>query len=47
MWLEVIPESNLTSQTTMLTFCMIFTTHGLPEIVVSADNGLLFISEEF
>ena len=45
-WLEVIPVSSLTSQTTILMLRTIFATHGLQEFVVS-DNGPSFTSEKF
>ena len=45
-WLKVVPVPNLTSQTTIDTFCSIFATHGLPELLVS-DNGPSFTSAEF
>ena len=45
-WLEVIPASTLTSQTTIATLRGIFATHGLPEMLVS-DNGPSFVSSEF
>ena len=45
-WLEVIPVSTLTSQTTIVTLRGIFATHGLPEMLVS-DNGPSFTSLEF
>ena len=45
-WLEVIPVSTLTSQTTIATLRGIFATHGLLEMSVS-DNGPSFASLEF
>ena len=45
-WLEVVPVPNLTSQTAIDTLRSIFTTHGLPELLVS-DNGPSFTSAEF
>ena len=45
-WLEVIPVSAATSTVTIEKLRAIFTTHGLPERIVT-DNGTVFTSEEF
>ena len=44
--MEVVPVSNITSQTTIDNLRSIFATHGLPELLVS-DNGASFTSAEF
>lgn len=45
-WLEVLVMKNITSRTTIEKLQGIFTTHGLPEILVSG-NGPTFTSKEF
>jgi transposase InsO family protein len=45
-WLKIVVMKNITTRTTLEKLQGIFTTHGLPEIVVS-DNGPTFISKEF
>ena len=45
-WLEVKPVANTSSATTIRTLQSIFSTHGLPKVLVS-DNASGFKSEEF
>ncbi len=45
-WVEVIPTTGCTSKITVRNLTQVFTTHGLPDAVVS-DNGAAFVSEEF
>ena len=45
-WLEVKPVSSATSSVTIEQLRTIFSTHGLPEVLVT-DNGTSFISVEF
>ena len=45
-WIEVIPLSAATSQTTIDSLRNIFATHGLPRILVT-DNGSQFSSTDF
>ena len=45
-WLEVIPASSATSTTTIEHLRSLFSTHGLPEMLVT-DNGSVFTSAEF
>ena len=45
-WLEVIPVSSTTSTTTIEHLRSLFSTHGLPEMLVT-DNGTVFTSAEF
>ena len=45
-WPEVIPMNTTTSQNTIRALMTLFSTHGLPERIVS-DNGPQFCSEEF
>ena len=45
-WLEVVPVSSTSSQTTIDALRSIFATHGLPELLVS-DNGTSYTSVEF
>jgi len=45
-WLEVYPVNAATSAVTIDKLRFIFSTHGLPGMVVS-DNGLVFTSKEF
>ena len=45
-WLEVHAVENATSETTIRKLNQIFTTHGLPETIVT-DNGTVFTSREF
>ena len=45
-WVEVLPVSNLTSETTINCLRTCFATHGLPQICVS-DNGSCFTTDEF
>jgi hypothetical protein len=45
-WLKIVVMKNITTCTTIEKLQGIFTTHGLPEIVVS-DNGPTFTSKEF
>jgi len=45
-WPEVIPMHTTTSERTMVALRTLFTTHGLPEQMVT-DNGPQFISDEF
>ena len=43
---EVVKMTNITTGTTITALCDIFSTHGLPKILVS-DNGSQFTSKEF
>ncbi|MEL6988112.1 MAG: transposase, partial [Bacteroidota bacterium] len=45
-WLDVIPTAGCTSKVTINKLRNIFSTHGLPDIIVS-DNGTAFCSDEF
>ena len=45
-WLDVYPTSNATSQVTIEKLRQCFSTHGLPQTIVS-DNGTCFTSQEF
>ena len=45
-WLEVLPVNNATTATTIEQLQNVFTTHGLPNTIVS-DNGSAFTSDEF
>ena len=45
-WLEVLPVNNATTATTIEQLLNVFTTHGLPNTIVS-DNGSAFTSDEF
>ena len=45
-WLEAVPVSAATSQSTIERLRSVFATHGLPEVLVS-DNGTPFTSAEF
>ena len=45
-WLEVLPVNNATTATTIEQLLNVFTTHGLPNTIVS-DNGSVFTSDEF
>ena len=45
-WLEVKPVSSATSSVTIEQLRSIFSTHGLPEVLVT-DNGTSFTSVEF
>ncbi|XP_054259955.1 uncharacterized protein K02A2.6-like [Macrosteles quadrilineatus] len=45
-WVEVIPTKNITSSWTIRELRKIFTTFGLPSVIVS-DNGRQFTSSEF
>ena len=45
-WPEVVPMQNTTSQSTIKALMPLFSTHGLPERIVT-DNGTQFCSEEF
>ena len=45
-WLEVLPVSNATTTVTIEQLLNVFTTHGLPNTIVS-DNGSVFTSDEF
>ena len=45
-WLEVLPVNNVTTVTTIEQLLNVFTTHGLPNTIVS-DNGSIFTSDEF
>ena len=45
-WIEVRPVNNATSIITIDQLRSIFTTHGLPEMLVT-DNGTVFTSDEF
>ena len=45
-WLEVVPMSSATTNTTIERLRTIFATHGLPRVLVT-DNGAQFTSSEF
>nr|XP_028571635.1 uncharacterized protein K02A2.6-like [Podarcis muralis] len=45
-WLEVVPVSAMNSKVAIWALKWVFTTHGLPDIIVS-DNGAQFTSAEF
>jgi len=45
-WLEVIPVSSTTSTTTIEHLCSLFSTHRLPEMLIT-DNGTVFTGVEF
>ena len=45
-WVEVIPTTGCTTKITVRHLIQIFTTHGLPDTIVS-DNGAAFASDEF
>ena len=45
-WLEVVPMSSATTNTTIERLRNIFATHGLPRVLVT-DNGAQFTSSEF
>ncbi|XP_060126555.1 uncharacterized protein K02A2.6-like [Zootoca vivipara] len=45
-WLEVVPVSAMNSKVAIWALQWVFTTHGLPDIIVS-DNGAQFTSAEF
>ena len=45
-WLEVLPINNATTTTTIGQFLNVFTTHGLPNRIVS-ENGSVFTSDNF
>ena len=45
-WLEVSVVSSCSSQQAIKFLRHVFSTHGLPEVLVS-DNGSAFVSEEF
>ena len=45
-WIEAHVVISFTSQATIEKLWLIFSTHGLPEVLVS-DNGTCFTSEEF
>ena len=45
-WLDAHVVNSATSQATIEKFRSVFSTHGLPEVIVS-DNGTSFMSEEF
>jgi len=45
-WLEVVPTSGCSAQTTVNHLRRIFATHGLPDIIVS-DNGTSFTGSDF
>ena len=45
-WLEVVPISSATTNTTIERLRTIFATHGLPRVLVT-DNGAQFTSSEF
>lgn len=45
-WMEVKMVKNATSTTTITALRSIFSTHGIPELLVS-DNGTVFTSQEF
>ena len=45
-WIEAHAVNSATSQATMEKLRLVFSTHGLPEVLVS-DNGTSFTSEEF
>ena len=45
-WIEVLPMSSTTAEATVQALRVVFSTHGLPEEIVS-DNGPQFIAQEF
>ena len=45
-WIEAIRVNNATASTTVRELRKLFSTHGIPETVVT-DNGTQFVSEEF
>ena len=45
-WIEALTVNAATSNATIEKLQSVFTTHGLPEVIVS-DNGTAFTSEEF
>ena len=45
-WIEVIPMLTVTSKITTEEMDKVFTTHGIPHVIVS-DNGTNFSIEEF
>ena len=45
-WMDVIPVHSATSSATIEKLRIIFSTHGLPERIVT-DNGTVFTSDEF
>ena len=45
-WIEVLPMSSTTAKATVQALRVVFSTHGLPEEIVS-DNGPHFIAREF
>ena len=45
-WIEAHAVNSATSQATIEKLRLVFSTHGLPEVLVS-DNGISFTSEEF
>ncbi|KAJ8338235.1 hypothetical protein SKAU_G00372010 [Synaphobranchus kaupii] len=45
-WIDVYPTSSATSETTIEKLRQCFSTHGLPQMIVS-DNGTCFTSAEF
>ena len=45
-WIEAYPLLSITAPTTIQCLRTIFSTHGVPEVLVS-DNGPTFTSEEF
>ena len=45
-WMNVVTTATATSRVTIKALRSIFSTHGLPELLVS-DNGAVFTSEEF
>ena len=44
-WIEVLPMSSTTAEATVQALRFVFSTHGLPEEIVS-DNGRQFIAQE-
>ena len=45
-WIEVLPMSSTTAEARVQALRFVFSTHGLPEEIVS-DNGPQFIAQEF
>ena len=45
-WLEVVPVPTTNTAQTVRVLRQVFSTHGIPEIIVS-DNGTAFTSSEF
>ena len=45
-WLDAIPVANSNSSNTIRELRKLFTTHGIPEVIVS-DNGTAFTSVDF